>query len=178
VDTSTDNGLLMAKEPISVVAGTYGHPVHPILVTLPIGMWVASFIFDIISRNADDGSAFANGAYWLIGLGIIGAALAALFGLMDLLRVRRGTRAFTTGLIHMALNVIVLILFVVSWFVRRGRDGFPPTSTGLIILSIVALVLLSASGVLGGMLAYRYGVRVADEATQRTGFEPSSGRTR
>ncbi len=38
-----------AKEPVTVLAGPYGHPFHPILVTVPIGAWVASFVFEFIS---------------------------------------------------------------------------------------------------------------------------------
>jgi len=160
----------LAKEPLSPLAGTYGHPVHPILVTLPIGMWVASLVFDIISRSADDPGAFAEGAYWLIGLGIIGAVLAAVTGLLDFARIRRGTKAWAIGALHMTTNTVVLALFVISWWWRRSDDGFPETSAGKLILSIVALVLLGISGSLGGMLAYRYGVRVADEGTQQDGF--------
>jgi uncharacterized membrane protein len=72
-----------AKRPRTGIAGPYGHPFHPVLVTVPIGAWVASVVF-------------AEGAYWLIGIGIIGAVLAAIFGLMDLLAIPRGTAAFRT----------------------------------------------------------------------------------
>src|SRR4051794_33132051 len=96
-----------AKHPVTVVAGPYGHPFHPILVTVPIGAWVASLVFDIASRTASDGGDFARGAYWLIGIGIIGALAAALFGLLDLLALPRRTRALRVGLTHMVLNLAV-----------------------------------------------------------------------
>ena len=41
-----------AKRPITAAAGPYGHPIHPLLVTVPIGTWVSSFIFDIVSHGA------------------------------------------------------------------------------------------------------------------------------
>ncbi|TMM13354.1 MAG: DUF2231 domain-containing protein [Actinobacteria bacterium] len=50
----------------------------------------------------------------------------------------------------------------------QTRSG--PTSWGLVALSAAALAVLVLSGFLGGMLAYRYGVRVAGEATQVEGF--------
>lgn len=162
------------KRPVTVAAGPYGHPFHPILVTVPIGAWVASLAFDVGSRVADEGDVFAEGAYWLIGLGIIGALVAAVFGFLDLLAIPTGTKAFRTGLTHMALNLAVVAAFVVSFVVRMGTIDDPDdVSTGLIALSAGALILLGASGWLGGKLTYRYGVRVVDEQTQADGFETS-----
>jgi uncharacterized membrane protein len=162
-----------AKHPITPLAGPYGHPFHPALVTVPIGAWICSMVFDVISKRADDPVVYGRGAYWLIGIGIAGAAAAALFGLLDLLSIPRRTPAFRLGLIHAGFNVVVLALFVVSFLVRRGGD-FGPTSTGLLVLSSVALASLAVSGWLGGKLAYHYGVRVADERTQAEGLAPTS----
>jgi uncharacterized membrane protein len=161
--------LQRAKNPRTVLAGPYGHPFHPILVTVPIGAWVASVIFDLAAAFTDEARVFAEGAYWLIGVGIVGALLAALFGLLDLLTIPRGTRAFKTGLTHMALNLGVVGLFIVS-FAVRAASGYSQFNTAGFILSLIALVLLGVSGWLGGRLAYHYGVRVADEATQSEGF--------
>ena len=159
-----------AKEPISVVAGPYGHPFHPLLVTVPIGAWVGSLVLDIASHGVDQPGALARGAYWMIAVGIIGALLAAVFGLLDLLTIPRGTRAFKVAIVHMAINLTVVALFVVSWLVRAA-DGFGAATRALpLVLSIVAIALLLVSGWLGGMLAYHYGVRVADEQTQAEGF--------
>ena len=45
------SGMRQAKQPVSaLLAGPYGHPYHPMLVTAPIGAWVASLVFDIASR--------------------------------------------------------------------------------------------------------------------------------
>jgi uncharacterized membrane protein len=166
---STD-ALQRAKHPTTPLAGPYGHPFHPILVTVPIGAWIASVVFDVVALASDSKeAAFAEGAYWLIGIGIIGALLAAVFGLLDLLGIPRGTKAFRTGLTHMTLNLTVVVLFVVNFAVRAGQGAEDASTVGL-ILSIVALAILSVSGVLGGKLAYHYGVRVADEQTQSEGF--------
>lgn len=48
---AVDDDLRQAKQPVSAaLAGPYGHPFHPILVTVPIGAWVAGLVFDIASR--------------------------------------------------------------------------------------------------------------------------------
>jgi uncharacterized membrane protein len=159
-----------AKQPRTWVAGPYGHPFHPILVTVPIGAWVASLVFDVASRVTDEDSAmFAEGAYWLIGLGVLGALAAAVFGLIDLLTIPRGTVAFKTGLTHMAVNLVVVALFTVN-FIVRANQGYEEARTIPLVLSVVAIAALGVSGWLGGKLAYRYGVRVADEQTQSEGF--------
>lgn len=165
-----DAPLQRAKHPKTALAGPYGHPFHPILVTVPIGAWVASVVFDIVALASNEEEAtFAEGAYWLIGIGIIGAVLAAVFGLMDLLNIARGTRAFKVGLTHMTINLTVVILFAVD-FAIRASQGYEESSVGTFVLSLVALALLGVSGWLGGMLAYHYGVRVAAEETQAEGF--------
>lgn len=159
-----------AKRPRSALAGPYGHPFHPILVTVPIGTWVASLVFDIASKvSSEDSEMFAEGAYWLIGLGILGALAAAVFGLLDFLTIPRGTRAYSTALTHLGLNLGVVALFVID-FVVRAVQGYDEVGAVPLILSIVALIALGVSGWLGGKLAYHYGVRVADEAVQSEGF--------
>jgi uncharacterized membrane protein len=161
-----------AKEPLTVAAGPYGHPFHPILVTIPIGAWASSLVFDIATRVNDGGSRpLTDAAYWLIAIGLIGAVTAALFGLMDLLRIPRGTRALRVGLTHLALNLSVVGLYIGNFFWRHGSYyESAKVMGGQIALSAVAIGLLLISGWLGGMLSYRYGVRVADEATQAEGY--------
>jgi uncharacterized membrane protein len=168
--------LHQAKRPVSLLAGPYGHPFHPVLVTVPIGAWVASFVFDLASRWSGEPLVFAKGAYWLVGLGVVGALAAAAFGFLDLFAIPTGTRAFRTGLLHMTVNLVVVTGFAGSFLLRRPRLGQPGgVPTGLIVLSAAALALLAVAGWLGGQLAYRYGVRVADEATQADGYQTGRG---
>jgi uncharacterized membrane protein len=159
-----------AKRPRTPLAGPYGHPFHPILVTVPIGAWVLSLAFDIAAGSAGEREVFVKGAFWLIAGGIIGAVVAALFGLMDLLAIRRGTPAFRTGLTHMALNLTVVVLFAISFALRRDHLDEGDATVAAVVLSVIALAILAVSGWLGGKLAYRYGVRVVDETTQAEGF--------
>jgi uncharacterized membrane protein len=166
-------GHQRAKRPVTPVAGPYGHPFHPILVTVPIGAWVASFVFDLISQGAGEEAVFTKGSFWLIGIGIVGALVAAVFGLLDLLAIPRGTRAFTVGVTHLILNLTVVALFAVSFAIRQTQlDDNESVEAVPLVISAVALAVLGVSGWLGGRLAYRYGVRVADEATQAGGFVP------
>ncbi|GAA4070198.1 DUF2231 domain-containing protein [Actinomadura miaoliensis] len=160
------------KRPVSaVLTGPYGHPFHPMLVTVPIGAWVGSLVFDIASQVVDDPAAVSRGALWLIAVGVIGAVAAASVGVLDLSTIPPGTRAFRVGVIHATLNLLVTAAYVAG-FLWRNAAGGPSGSvgTGQLALSAVSLAVLGVSGYLGGMLAYHYGVRVADEATQAEGF--------
>ncbi|MEV5274278.1 DUF2231 domain-containing protein [Streptomyces werraensis] len=168
-----------AKQPVSAaLAGPYGHPFHPILVTVPIGAWVGSLVFDITSHVVDDPDFLARGAMWLIAVGVIGALLAALLGFLDLFAIPTGTRAFRIGLIHMTLNLLATAAYAGNFLWRHAGDG-PSGSVGAgqLALNAVTLAVLGVSGFLGGKLAYHYGVRVADEETQAEGFVPSRPRS-
>lgn len=162
-----------AKHPASaMLTGPYGHPFHPVLVTIPIGAWVASFVFDIGSRAAPDASYLVRSSTWLIVIGIAGALAAAGVGLLDFFTLPSGTPAFRTGLIHLTLNVAITVAYAGNALWRRGEGD--QVAIGPILLSGVSLVALLVSGYLGGKLAFRYGVRVAEEHDQAEGFELDS----
>jgi uncharacterized membrane protein len=170
-----DSGQLQSKQPRSALAGSYGHPVHPILVTVPIGAWVCSLVFDFVSYGSAEPRTWSVGAMWLVLFGAIGAALAAIWGVIDFLNLPHGTSAFNTGRIHAVLNSTALVIFIIDFIWRyNSRDSWESTPVGPLILSIVGLAIVGASGFLGGRLAYHYGVRVADEGVQAEGFRSSA----
>lgn len=165
-----------AKRPVSaLLAGPYGHPFHPMLVAVPIGAWVASMVFDLASRFAPDPGFLAEGSTWLIAIGVLGAVAAAMAGFLDLFAIPAGTPAFRTGLLHMGLNLVITAAYAAGFLWRQALSPADtaaggPVAAGPLLLSAGSLALLVVSGYLGGKLAYRYGVRVADEATQAGGF--------
>jgi uncharacterized membrane protein len=98
----------------------------------------------------------------MIAAGIIGGLLAAVFGLVDLLAIPSGTRAQKIALLHRGGNVVVVLCFIASWFLRRPRPENPPS--GAFVLSFVAVALAVITGWLGGELVYRLGVGVDQNA--------------
>jgi uncharacterized membrane protein len=177
---TAEDRMRQAKRPATAaLAGPYGHPLHPVLVTVPIGAWVASLCFDVGSHVADQAGTYAIGAYWLIALGLAGAVVAASVGVIDLAAIPTRTRAFRTALIHMTVMLGAVTLYAVSLALRHADIAAPrpgPTSSGLLALSVVALGVVGAGGWLGGKLSFRYGVRVADEAVQVDGYTDQEGR--
>jgi uncharacterized membrane protein len=162
-----ERSMRAAHRPSMAAAGPYGHPIHPMLVTIPIGAFVATLAFDIASVTIE-GRAYGRPAVWLSLIGIIGGLVASLFGLVDYRRLTKGTRAHAVATRHMILMDVVLICFVVGFFVRRADSDYYLYGTPKIALalSVVGVGIMLIGGWLGGKLAYSYGSRVADESDQ------------
>jgi uncharacterized membrane protein len=159
------------KRPVSAaLAGPYGHPLHPMMVALPIGAWVCSLVLDVASLFVSDASALSAAAQWLIAIGVLGALGAASVGFLDYFGIPAGTPAQRTALLHMCINLGVTVAFAADFVWRSGSAGNGATPVGPLVLSVIALGGLTVSGYLGGKLAYRYGVRVAAESVQAEGF--------
>lgn len=136
-----------------------GHPIHPMLVTLPIGLWLFSFACDLIGLRSDTPETWATVSLYAMVGGIIGAAGAAIPGVIDFMSLRdRPTRQ--TALAHMVLNVTVLTLFAANALLRANEAIDASAS---LVLSAVAVLLLGVSGWLGGKLVYEKGVAVHSE---------------
>lgn len=150
----------------SALAGPDGHPFHPFVAPVPVGAFVSSLIFDVLTHTRADGLPYlVDGAFWLIGVGLIGALVAAIFGVQDLLKIARGSRAFRTALTHVALNVLAAVLFIIGYAWRAGDHvELDKTRWGQLALSAVAVTVLVVAIWLGQRLTYQYGVRVSRRA--------------
>ncbi len=158
-----------------------GHPIHPMLVVLPLGLFIGAVIFDAIYlwRGV---TGFATVGYWNIAAGIIGGLLAAVFGLIDWLAIPSGTRAKRIGLLHGATNVTVVVLFALAWWMR-STPGDPTPTRNIFLIQVVALALGAVAGWLGGELVDRLAVGVdeganLDAPSSLSGRPARSARTR
>ena len=134
------------------------HPVHPMLIPFPIVCFVGAFVADIVfTQNNDLG--WATASKWLLGIGLVMAALAAAAGLTDYLGDER-LRRLGDALKHMLANVTAVVLELVNFVLRLHNTDFI-YSTGVWISGVVVVVLLY-SGWKGGDLVYRHGVGVHD----------------
>jgi uncharacterized membrane protein len=127
------------------------------LVVFPLGLLATAVAFDIVGLVQRDTSWFGI-SFWMIAAGIISGLLAAVFGLVDWWAIPFNTRAKTIGLWHGGGNVVVVLLFIVSWFLRRPAPQDP--SWLALTLSFVGVGLALITGWLGGELVDRLGVGV------------------
>jgi uncharacterized membrane protein len=134
-----------------------GHPIHPMLIVFPLGLLATAVAFDTVALSTGNGSWFGI-SFWMIAAGIIGGLLAAIFGLIDWWAIPSGTRAKAIGLWHGAGNVVVVLLFIASWVMRKPLPTQP--TRGALTVSFVAIVLALVAGWLGGELVDRLGVGV------------------
>lgn len=139
-----------------------GHPIHPMLVPLPITFFIAAFATDL-AFLADGSEGWATASRWLLGAGLVGAALAAAAGLADFGGDRR-IRQLNDAWAHMIGNVVIVLIEAANLFLRLGDEGV--STTGL-LLSGIAVLLLAFTGWKGGELVFRHGVGVheADRST-------------
>jgi len=142
-------------------ARLFGHPIHQMLIVFPLGLLGTSLLFDILCL-ATGGDHWFLVSYYMIAAGILSGLLAAPFGLIDWLAIPGGTRAKRIGLLHGGGNVVVLLLFVLSWFLRRDLHTAP---RGLEVgLSATGVLLALVTGWLGGELVDRLGIGVDEGA--------------
>lgn len=135
-----------------------GHPIHPMLIVFPLGLLATSLGFDVGYMTTDNPE-LATVSFWMISAGILGGLLSALFGAIDWWAIPPNTRAKAIGLWHGAGNLLVVLLFIVSWYVRSQVPGHSPSSAA-VTLSCFAVGLALITGWLGGELVDRLGVGV------------------
>ena len=151
----------------------FGHPIHPMLIVLPLGLFISAGILDAVYLGTGN-AALGTVGFWNIGVGILGGLLAAVFGLIDWLAIPSSTRAKRIGLMHAGINVVVIGILAFVWLDRFVTVDHLP-STRNVIIEAGALGLLMVAGWLGGELVDRLGVGV-DEGANLNAPNSLSGR--
>jgi uncharacterized membrane protein len=151
----------MSANPRSTVR-IAGHPLHPILVTIPIGLLIGAFITDL-AYWLTGWASFAYFSAWLIGAGIIGALIAAAAGFIDFIAEPR-IRAMRKAWYHLTGNVAMLALSVANFIVHM-RDGAAAVLPAGLTLSAIVTVLLLFNGWMGGEMVFKGRVGVHDDDT-------------
>ena len=142
-------------------AKLFGHPIHQMLIVFPLGLLAGAVIFDVV-RVVKQSQTLGTTSFHMIAVGVVSGLVAAVFGFIDWLAIPSNTRAKSVGAWHAVGNVVVVLLFAVSWWLRRGDPTSPPTMA--LVLALVGAGLALVTGWLGGELVDRLGVGVDDGA--------------
>jgi uncharacterized membrane protein len=142
-------------------AKLFGHPIHQMLIVFPLGLLATAVAFDLLALARSQGY-WSELAFWMIAAGVVTGLLAAPFGFVDWLAIPSGTRAKRIGAVHGLGNVLIVLLFAVSWLMRRDAPAAPEPVA--LALSFVAGGAALITGWLGGELVDRLSVGVDDGA--------------
>lgn len=138
-----------------------GHPIHQMLIVFPLGLLAMAVIFDLLAIGMANGY-WSEVAFWMIAAGVVTGLLAAPFGAIDWWAIPSGTRAKRIGAVHGVGNVLVVVLFALSWLMRSDAPRMPEVAA--LTLSFAAGFLALITGWLGGELVNRLSVGVDDDA--------------
>jgi len=134
------------------------HPIHPMLVSFPIALWIGSFVCDFLYSVGEGNLLWRDMAFYMMAGGVVGALAAAIPGFVDFLALRN-REAQRIAAYHMALNLGVVALFVFNLGVRLNVEHTGMVEMGL---SLLGIAVLAASGWLGGRLVYIHHVGVSE----------------
>ncbi|HSL28534.1 MAG TPA: DUF2231 domain-containing protein [Anaerolineales bacterium] len=137
------------------------HPLHPALVHIPTALWPSAFVFDLISLYSTD-NVYVQLAFYAIATGLIVAVFAVPTGYADWTDIKPDKPAWKLGLYHMLINVFVMVLWGINFWLRLPTfQSATSVQGGLVAISALATLLLLVSGYLGGRMIYAYGINVA-----------------
>jgi uncharacterized membrane protein len=167
---------LQRSEDMRSKAAIGNHPIHPALVPIPIGAFFVALVGDVMHAVSPSDPFWYDLAFVAIGIGLIAAVVAAVFGAIDYLGVKMGAAASRLATLHAVLNSGALVLYVVSWTLRRNRvaEAGPrwPLAMGL---AVAGFLVLGVSGWIGGKLAYEHRIGVVEDLAEAAST-PSTAR--
>ncbi len=145
------------------------HPLHPMLIPFPIAFFVSAFVCDLFFWNTSN-DAWGTAAMYLLGAGLIMAALAAITGFIEIMGEPR-IRALNDVWWHAGGNIVVVLIELYNWSIRYNNGNAEIVPTG-IILSLIAVGILLFTGWKGWEMVYRHRVGVSDDTDARTQSVP------
>ena len=143
-------------------ASVFKHPIHPMLIVFPIGLWIFSLVCDLVRLAGAQSETWSTVAFFSMVGGLIGALCAAVPGFIDLLFYKGGLPPVKKiALTHMTINLTAVVLYVINIWLRASNPVTVDTSLSLpVVLSIIGVALIFVSAWLGGQMVHVYGVGV------------------
>ena len=143
-------------------ASIAGHPLHPILVAFPIGLWTFGFVADLVYLFLSSNYAWKETAFFCIGGGLIGAVVAAAPWLVDYAGITGKGRLKKIAVAHLILNVGALAIFGASFALRWGEQAAQTSSLLPVALAGFGVLFITVAGWYGGEMVYKYKMAVSE----------------
>jgi len=145
-----------------------GHPIHPMLVAIPIGLFAWTLVSDIVYLGTDHDHMWYNIAFWSGIAAMVSALVAALPGFGDYFTMALKSDAAAMATAHMLLNLGVVALFFIAMLFMLDDNAVSGGALGATVaLHAVGVGALLVSGWLGGEMVFRHHLAVApDDADQ------------
>ena len=143
-------------------ASVFKHPIYPMLIAFPIGLWIFSLVCDLVRLAGASSETWSTIAFFSMVGGLIGALCASVPGFIDLFFYKGGLPPVKkTALTHMTINLTAAILYAINIWLRASNPVIVGTSLSLpVVLSIIGVALIFVSAWLGGQTVHVYGVGV------------------
>ncbi|GIF53238.1 hypothetical protein Afe04nite_77770 [Asanoa ferruginea] len=141
-----------------------GHPIQPVLMTFPVGLFVCAVVFDV-GRLVGAPSVVGEVGYWTAVAGLVGTALTMVAGLIDIWDVPAGPIRRDVVTFN-AVNGAMAGIFLLVCLMRAG-SGHPLASVPMVIMEGVALGVGVFGIWLGARLMRRFGTMAGDRVAPR-----------
>jgi uncharacterized membrane protein len=139
-----------------------GHPLHPAIVHVPIGAWIAACVLDILAFTRWHQPAFSRLAFYCVALGLAVVLAAVPTGLAEWTAIKKEKPAWRLALYHLILNVLATAAWTVNFALRaRTIDTSEPVSQAILVTSIAGTLLVLIGGYLGSLMVFDQGIAVA-----------------
>jgi uncharacterized membrane protein len=164
-------------KPLELLTGPPGHPNHPPLTDATIGLYTGAAGFALLSALGISEENLAI-AWWLaLVAGLCVTVATALAGLVDWLRITRGTPLWRTATLHLVVMVTATIVFLVAAIIGHAGYVDREVTTGGLVLTLLGFGVMAIGGYLGGTIVYVHGMRVLGEEDKpvREAVQPDAG---
>jgi uncharacterized membrane protein len=148
------------RNPIDLVKGSPGKPLHPPLTDASIGAYTVGVAMLVAGALGLEEEQMAHGSLIAISFGLILAAPTAITGLLDWLDLPQGSPARSAATIHLLVMVTATVLFAVTWLLQRPGYNDDDVRTVALVAGLISQGILAVGGNIGGANVFVYGIRV------------------
>jgi uncharacterized membrane protein len=151
-----------------LLRGFAGHPLHPALTDVTIGLYTFAAGAAILSRLGVSDENLAT-AWWLALVGgLIVTVPTALTGFADWLTIPRGTALWRTATLHLSAMLTATVVFAITAGAGHADYVDRAVSGGALVLTLIGYGVMALGGWLGGAIVFVHGMRVLNLVEEPT----------